>query len=83
MRNLTLRQIKIFLSATKHMSFTRAAEELHISAPAISMQIKEMEEDMGVTLFLRENKKLPSLQQVSIFWYMPDAFLARSLRRVI
>lgn len=58
MRNLTLRQIKIFLSASKHMSFTRAAEELHISAPAISMQIKEMEEDMGVTLFLRENKKI-------------------------
>ena len=58
MRNLTLRQIKIFLSATKHMSFTRAAEELHISAPAISMQIKEMEEDMGVSLFVRENKKI-------------------------
>ena len=58
MRNLTLRQIKIFLSATKHMSFTRAALELHISAPAISMQIKEMEEDMGVTLFMRDNKKI-------------------------
>lgn len=58
MRNLTLRQIKIFLSATKHASFTRAAEELHISAPAISMQIKEMEDDMGVALFMRENKKI-------------------------
>ena len=58
MRNLTLRQIKIFLSASKQMSFTRAAEELHISAPAISMQIKEMEEDMGVTLFVRDNKKI-------------------------
>ena len=40
------------------MSFTRAAEELHISAPAISMQIKEMEDDMGVALFVRENKKI-------------------------
>jgi DNA-binding transcriptional LysR family regulator len=58
MRNLTLRQIKIFLSASKHLSFSRAAEELHISAPAISMQIKEMEDDMGVTLFTRENKKI-------------------------
>ena len=58
MRNLTLRQIRIFLSAAKHASFTRAAEELHITAPAISMQIKEMEEDMGVILFLRENKKI-------------------------
>ena len=58
MRNLTLRQIRIFLSASKHMSFSRAAEELHISAPAISMQIKEMEADMGVILFIRESKKI-------------------------
>ena len=58
MKNLTLRQIRIFLSASKHMSFTRAAEELHISAPAISLQIKEMEDDMGVHLFTRENRKV-------------------------
>ena len=58
MKNLTLRQIRIFLSAAKHLSFTRAAEELHISAPAISLQIKEMEEDIGVSLFTRENRKV-------------------------
>ncbi len=58
MKNLTLRQIRIFLSASKHMSFTRAAEELHISAPAISLQIKEMEDDMGVHLFTQENRKV-------------------------
>ena len=58
MRNLTLRQIRIFLSASKHMSFSRAAEELHITAPAVSLQIKEMEEDMGVSLFIRGNRKV-------------------------
>ena len=58
MKNLTLRQIRIFLSAAKHLSFTRAAEELHISAPAISLQIKEMEDDIGVSLFSRENRKV-------------------------
>lgn len=58
MKNLTLRQIRIFLSAAKHMSFSRAAEELHISAPAISIQIKEMEDDIGVSLFTRENRKV-------------------------
>lgn len=58
MRNLTLRQIRTFLSASKHMSFSRAAEELHISAPAVSLQIKEMEADMGVSLFIRENRKI-------------------------
>lgn len=40
------------------MSFVRAAEELHITAPAVSLQIKEMEADMGVTLFVRENRKI-------------------------
>lgn len=58
MKNLTLRQIRIFLSAAKHMSFSRAAEELYISAPAISLQIKEMEDDIGVSLFTRENRKV-------------------------
>ncbi len=58
MRNLTLRQIRIFMSAAKHASFTRAAEELHITAPAVSLQIKEMEDDIGVSLFTREKRKV-------------------------
>ena len=58
MKNLTLRQIRIFISAAKHASFSRAAEELHITAPAVSLQIKEMEEDIGVSLFTRENRKV-------------------------
>jgi len=58
MKNLTLRQIKIFMSAAKHNSFSRAAEELHITVPAVSLQIKEMEEDIGVSLFTRENRKV-------------------------
>lgn len=58
MRNLTLRQVRIFLSAYKHMSFARAAEDLCITAPAVSQQIKEMEQDMGVNLFIRENRKI-------------------------
>jgi DNA-binding transcriptional LysR family regulator len=58
MRNLTLRQIRIFLCAAKHLSFSRAAEELHITAPAVSLQIKEMEADMQVSLFNRENRKI-------------------------
>lgn len=58
MKNLTLRQIRIFLSAAKHLSFSKAAEELHITAPAVSLQIKEMELDMGVALFVRENRKI-------------------------
>lgn len=58
MKNITLRQIRIFLCAVKHMSFTKAAEEIHITASAVSLQIKELEADIGVSLFLREGKKI-------------------------
>ncbi|HEY8355120.1 MAG TPA: LysR family transcriptional regulator [Methylophilaceae bacterium] len=58
MKNLTLRQVRIFLCAVKHMNFSKAAEELHITAPAVSLQIKELEEDIGVSLFLREGRRV-------------------------
>ncbi len=58
MQNLTLRQIKIFLSAAKHLNFSHASEELHITGSAVSLQIKGMENDIGISLFNRENKKI-------------------------
>lgn len=58
MKNITLRQIKIFLSAATCLNFTKAAKELHITSPAVSLQIKEMEKDIGVKLFDRNNKKI-------------------------
>jgi DNA-binding transcriptional LysR family regulator len=58
MRNITLRQIRIFLSAAKYLNFSHASEELHITGSAVSLQIKEMEDDIGISLFNRENKKI-------------------------
>jgi LysR family transcriptional regulator, low CO2-responsive transcriptional regulator len=58
MKNLTIRQIRIFIAAAKHMSFSRAAEELHVTAPAVSLQIKEMEADIGVSLFARTGRSI-------------------------
>ena len=49
--NVTLRQLKVFTSVVRHMSYTRAAEELHLSQPAVSMQIKQLEESVGLPLF--------------------------------
>lgn len=42
----------------KHGTLSKAAEELHISQPALSRSMKKLETDLGVTLFIRENKKL-------------------------
>ncbi|MFN4998269.1 MAG: LysR family transcriptional regulator [Betaproteobacteria bacterium] len=58
MKNLSLRQIRIFSAAARHLSFSRAAEEMHLSAPAVSMQIKELEEELGSALFLRSGRKV-------------------------
>lgn len=58
MKNLSLRQIRIFSAAARHLSFSRAAEELHLSAPAVSMQIKDLEEELGLALFLRSGRKV-------------------------
>lgn len=57
-RTLTLRQLQIFLSAASHVSFARAAEELHLTQPAVSMQIKQMQDTIGLSLFERVGRGL-------------------------
>jgi DNA-binding transcriptional LysR family regulator len=58
LRHLTLRQLTVFLEATRHMNFARAAETLHLTQPAISMQIRQLESVVGLPLFERIGKKL-------------------------
>ena len=56
MKNATLRQLRIFAAVARHLSFARAAEELHLTPPAVSMQIKELESEVGLPLFDRSAK---------------------------
>lgn len=53
MLNLSIRQLRIFTAAARHGSFARAAEELHITPPAVSMQISDLEKALGLPLFDR------------------------------
>lgn len=53
MMNLTLRQFRYFEALARHGHFGRAANACSISQPALSMQIKELEENLGVPLFER------------------------------
>lgn len=57
MKNATFRQLKTFEVVARLLSYTRAAEELHLSQPAISMQIKQLEEHAGIALFEQLGKK--------------------------
>ncbi len=51
--NIPLHALRAFAAAARHLSFTRAAEELYLSQPAISQQVKQLEERLGVALFRR------------------------------
>ncbi|NQY25899.1 MAG: LysR family transcriptional regulator [Piscirickettsiaceae bacterium] len=56
--NITIRQFKIFEAVALHLSYTRAAKLLYLSQPAVSMQIKQLESEVGLSLFERLGKKL-------------------------
>lgn len=58
MRHATLRQLRVFTSAARHLSFARAAEELHLTPPAVSMQIAQLEREAGQPLFDRIGRRL-------------------------
>ena len=58
LRNLSMRQLRIFLSASTHGSFSKAAAELNLTAPAVSMQIKELENDLDMALFARVGRRV-------------------------
>ena len=51
MRNVTLRQMRVFAAVARYGSFTRAARELHLTQPAVSQQIKLLEQEAGLPLF--------------------------------
>jgi DNA-binding transcriptional LysR family regulator len=58
MRNATLRQLKVFEAVARHLSYSRAAEELHLTQPAVSIQIKTLEGHVGLSLFEQLGKKI-------------------------
>ena len=55
---MELRHLRYFVAVGRCLSFTKAAEALHISQPPLSRQIQELEEEVGTALFLREAKKV-------------------------
>jgi DNA-binding transcriptional LysR family regulator len=58
MKNVTLRQLKVFEAIARHLSFSRAAEELHLTQPAVSMQVKSLEDSAGLPLTEQVGKKI-------------------------
>jgi DNA-binding transcriptional LysR family regulator len=74
MKHVTLRQLKVFESVSRHLSFSRAAEELHLTQPAVSMQVKQLEEQAGLPLTEMVGKK--------VFLTTAGEEVARQARRI-
>ena len=55
---MDIKQLQYFLAAAEHLNFSRAAESLYISQPALSYQIAELEQELGTPLFLRDRRKM-------------------------
>jgi DNA-binding transcriptional LysR family regulator len=62
MKNATLRQLRVFESAARHLSLTRAAEELHLTPPAVSIQIRHLEGHAHAELFERVGRSIKLTQ---------------------
>ena len=58
MKGVTFRQLRTFASVARHLSFGKAAEELHLTPPAVSMQIRELESQVGLPLFDRTGRQV-------------------------
>ncbi|HJV61015.1 MAG TPA: LysR family transcriptional regulator [Albitalea sp.] len=56
--NVTFRQLHVFVEVARQLSFARAAEALHLTPPAVTMQVKEIESQIGLPLFERQGKQV-------------------------
>jgi DNA-binding transcriptional LysR family regulator len=60
--NTTLRQLRVFAAVARQLSFTAAARELHLTQPAVSMQVKELEGSAGLALFEKIGRRVQLTQ---------------------
>ena len=79
-------QLECFVAVAEHLNFSRASEELKMTQPAVSHQIRTLEEELGVKLFMRTSKNVsltsdPWKQSWKPFCSNARARASRSRRR--
>ena len=58
MKNITLRQLRLFESVATNLSYSRAAEQMSLTQPAVSMQIQQLEAELGLQLLVKTGKRV-------------------------
>ncbi len=82
---MELRHLRYFVAVASHGSFNRAAEILHLTQPALSRQVKDLEEELGVTLLVRGSNSVKLTEAGELFYEEAREVLARAddaVRRV-
>ena len=62
LKNMTLRQLRLFEAVAETLSFSRAAERMHVTQPAVSMQVQQLELALGLVLLVKHGRNV-SLSQ--------------------
>jgi DNA-binding transcriptional LysR family regulator len=73
-----LRHLRYFAAVAAHGSFNRAANNLHLTQPALSRQVKDLEEELGVPLFVRGNNAVTLTAAGELFYEEARDLLARA-----
>jgi DNA-binding transcriptional LysR family regulator len=79
-RRVSLRQLQVFEAVARLLSYTRAAEEMYLSQPTVSMQIKKLESDIGLPLTEQIGKKI-SLTDAGTAFYQASRDILGTLGR--
>jgi len=77
LQRTTLRQLRIFEAAARHLHFGRAAAELHLSQPAVSIQLRQLEDAVGIPLFEQVGRRMHPTRAGAVLAAHARAVLAR------
>ncbi|RII29100.1 MAG: LysR family transcriptional regulator [Geobacter sp.] len=73
---MDIRQVRVFVEIVRQGSFTKAAEQLHVAQPAVSMTVRGLEEELELTLFNRRDRKISLTAEGEVFLRHAEGILA-------